>query len=233
MQRAWFQVYGPRQGFIRWFRSFIFGGWSRAVRSLWLDICIALFVMVAGTVVGWLLVAQDEAWYYRLFPAGFGEKSRGYWAGQFDRAMALIGNADASIPGSAWIDLTADQGRLLSEHDAYLHVDAAQSFGKYPFDLDNPRIDFISVSGHKLYAPKGVGALIMRRRGFIKPPLKPIYFGGGQEKGLRPGTLATPLIAGLGLACELAAKNAEKWLAHVSELKANFTAAVSELGGEV
>lgn len=73
VQRAWFQVYGPRQGFIRWFRGFIFGGWSRAVRSLWLDICIALFVMVAGTVVGWLLVAQDEAWYYRLFPAGVGE----------------------------------------------------------------------------------------------------------------------------------------------------------------
>lgn len=123
--------------------------------------------------------------------------------------------------------------QLLAEHEAYLHVDAAQSFGKYPFDLDNSRIDFISVSGHKLYAPKGVGALIMRRRGFIKPPLKPIYFGGGQEKGLRPGTLAIPLIAGLGLACQLAAKNAEKWLAHVSELKTNFTAAVSELGAEV
>ncbi|MDP5188382.1 cysteine desulfurase DndA [Rheinheimera baltica] len=123
--------------------------------------------------------------------------------------------------------------QLLTEHDAYLHVDAAQSFGKYPFDLDNPRIDFISVSGHKLYAPKGIGALIMRRRGFIKPPLKPIHFGGGQEKGLRPGTLATPLIAGLGLACELASKNAEKWLAHVSELKTTFTAVVSELGAEV
>ncbi|MEW9797998.1 cysteine desulfurase DndA [Alteromonas sp. CYL-A6] len=123
--------------------------------------------------------------------------------------------------------------QLLEEHEAYLHVDAAQSFGKYPFDLDSSRIDFISVSGHKLYAPKGIGALIMRRRGFMKPPLRPIYFGGGQEKGLRPGTLATPLIAGFGLACELAAENAEEWLAHVSELKANFMAAVSELGGEV
>lgn len=70
VQRAWFQVYGPRQGFIRWLRGFLMGGWSRAVRALWLDICIALFVMVAGTIVGWLLVARDEAWYYRLFPAG-------------------------------------------------------------------------------------------------------------------------------------------------------------------
>lgn len=73
VQRAWFQVYGPRQGFVRWLRGFIFGGWSRAVRSLWLDICIALFVMVAGTIVGWLLVAQDEAWFYRLFPGGRGD----------------------------------------------------------------------------------------------------------------------------------------------------------------
>jgi uncharacterized membrane protein SpoIIM required for sporulation len=73
VQRAWFQVYGPRQGFARWLRGFLLGGWSRAVRALWLDICIALFVMVAGTVVGWLLVAQDEAWYYRLFPAQFGD----------------------------------------------------------------------------------------------------------------------------------------------------------------
>ena len=134
---------------------------------------------------------------------------------------------------SGAIQPIAEICQLLAEHDAYLHVDAAQSFGKYPFDLDNPRIDFISVSGHKLYAPKGIGALIMRRRGFIRPPLRPIYFGGGQEKGLRPGTLATPLIAGLGLACKLASKNAEKWLAHVSELKASFVAAVTELGAEI
>ncbi len=73
VQRAWFQVYGPRQGFMRWLRDFLMGGWSRAVRALWLDICIALFVMVAGTIVGWLLVARDEAWYYRLFPAGGGD----------------------------------------------------------------------------------------------------------------------------------------------------------------
>jgi uncharacterized membrane protein SpoIIM required for sporulation len=73
VQRAWFQVYGPRQGFARWLRGFLFGGWSRAVRELWLEMGIALFVMVSGAVVGWLLVAQDEAWYYRLYPAGMGD----------------------------------------------------------------------------------------------------------------------------------------------------------------
>lgn len=123
--------------------------------------------------------------------------------------------------------------QLLSEHNAYLHVDAAQSFGKYSFNLENTRIDFISVSGHKLYAPKGIGALIMRRRGYVKSPLKPIYFGGGQEKGLRPGTLATPLIAGLGLACEVATKNADKWFKHVSVLKNEFTSIVTEIGAVI
>ena len=71
VQRAWFQVYGPPRGFAGWLRDFLLGGWSRAVRAIWLDICIALFVMVAGSVVGWLLVAQDEAWYYRLVPGNF------------------------------------------------------------------------------------------------------------------------------------------------------------------
>lgn len=66
VRRAWFQVYGPRVGLAGWARRFFGGGWSAAVRDLWLDICIALFVMVAGTVVGWLLVAQDDNWYYAL-----------------------------------------------------------------------------------------------------------------------------------------------------------------------
>ncbi len=66
VQRAWFQVYGPRIGFFRWLRRFFAGGWSAAVRSLWLDICIALAVMVAGTIVGWLLVDNDEEWFYAL-----------------------------------------------------------------------------------------------------------------------------------------------------------------------
>lgn len=73
VQRAWFQVYGPRKGFFAWFREFLFGGWSRAVREIWLDICIALFVMVSGVVVGWLLVAQDENWYYRLVSTGMAD----------------------------------------------------------------------------------------------------------------------------------------------------------------
>ncbi|GHF98388.1 MULTISPECIES: cysteine desulfurase DndA [Amycolatopsis] len=95
----------------------------------------------------------------------------------------------------------------LRDHDAYLHVDAAQGFGKEQPELKDPRIDLISVSGHKIYAPKGIGTLITRRRGYKRPPLTPLTYGGGQERGLRPGTLPVALIAGLGTAAQLATAN--------------------------
>ncbi len=93
---------------------------------------------------------------------------------------------------------------LLRDHAAFFHVDAAQSFGKETAPLLDERIDMIGVSGHKIHAPKGVGALILRRRGNSRPPIEPLIYGGGQERGLRPGTLPVHLIAGLGKAAELA-----------------------------
>jgi cysteine desulfurase len=96
---------------------------------------------------------------------------------------------------------------LLGGHDAYLHVDGAQAFGKTIEPLRHPRIDLLSVSGHKIYGPKGVGALVVRRRGYKRPPLRPLAFGGGQERGIRPGTLPVPLIAGLGTAARLALRD--------------------------
>ncbi len=93
---------------------------------------------------------------------------------------------------------------LLADHPAYFHVDAAQSFGRLIDPLRHPRIDLISISGHKIHAPKGIGALITRRRNGEYPPLSPLMYGGGQERGLRPGTLPVPLIVGLGYAAELA-----------------------------
>lgn len=96
---------------------------------------------------------------------------------------------------------------VLANHPAYFHTDAAQGFGKTTGALANKRIDLMSISGHKIFAPKGVGALITRRRGFERLPLAPLSYGGGQERGLRPGTLPVALIAGLGLASELAMKN--------------------------
>ncbi len=73
VRRAWYQVYGPRQGFARWFADFLGGGLSAAVRAIWLDICIALGVMIAGVISGWLLVSGDEEWYWTLVPTQFAD----------------------------------------------------------------------------------------------------------------------------------------------------------------
>ncbi len=83
---------------------------------------------------------------------------------------------------------------------ALFHTDAAQAMGKIPVDVRG--IDLLSLSGHKLYGPKGVGALFVRRRPRVR--LAPLFSGGGQERGLRSGTLPTPLLVGLGEACRLA-----------------------------
>ena len=81
-------------------------------------------------------------------------------------------------------------------------MDAAQAVGKLPIDVEKMKIDMLSMSGHKLYGPKGVGALYIRDKSGIQ--LKPLITGGGQERGLRSGTLSPFLTVGLGSACEVA-----------------------------
>ena len=126
---------------------------------------------------------------------------------------------------------------LLKDHEAFFHCDAAQTYGKLLDPLKNPRIDLISVSAHKIYGPKGIGALIARRRGFRKCPLSPITVGGGQERGLRPGTLPVPLVAALGEAAELALREneirAQRCLAIRSEALNAFESLNIELTGDM
>jgi cysteine desulfurase len=111
----------------------------------------------------------------------------------------------------------------------YFHVDAAQSFGRELDALTHSRIDLISISGHKIHAPKGVGALIARRRDGARPPLEPLSFGGGQERGLRPGTLPVALIAGLGLAAQLAAAECGSRRARTRGFRARLLAGLAPL----
>ena len=99
---------------------------------------------------------------------------------------------------------------IIKDHECYFHVDAAQLFGKDLETLKDKRIDLLSISGHKINGPKGIGALITRLRNFNKPPLKPLVFGGGQEAKLRPGTLPVHLIVGLGMAAKIAKKDFKK-----------------------
>jgi cysteine desulfurase len=118
----------------------------------------------------------------------------------------------------------------LEGREPYLHVDAAQSFGKIVDDLRHPRIDLVSVSGHKLFAPKGVGALIVRRSSGRKPPLRPLMFGGGHERGLRPGTLPVHLVVGLGLAAETARREAGARAAACRAFRERALTALAPLG---
>jgi cysteine desulfurase len=99
---------------------------------------------------------------------------------------------------------------LLMNHPAYLFVDAAQTYGKIDGGLSHSRVDMLSVSAHKIYGPKGIGGLVLRRRGFESIPLEPLMVGGGQERGLRPGTLPVHLIVGFGKAAELAIQDQKK-----------------------
>ena len=107
------------------------------------------------------------------------------------------------------IQPVAEVADRLAAREAYLHVDAAQSFAREIDALRHPRVDLISVSAHKINGPKGIGALVMRRRDGRRPPLQPLMFGGGQERQLRPGTMPVPLAVGLGLAAELAVAEAD------------------------
>jgi cysteine desulfurase len=127
----------------------------------------------------------------------------------------------------------AEVCQVLADHPAFLHVDAAQGFGKLPAQLTATRIDLCTMSGHKLYAPKGIGVLIARRRGYNRPPLQPLMHGGGQERGLRPGTQPVHLIVGLGLACELAQKQHQARAECCRALRTQALAALQPLGMEI
>ncbi|WP_055699777.1 cysteine desulfurase DndA [Streptomyces silaceus] len=122
------------------------------------------------------------------------------------------------------IQPVADLAHELHSTMTYLHVDAAQGYGKVPGDLMAP-IDMISISGHKIGAPKGVGALVTRRRENMddeRPPLEPIMFGGGQERGLRPGTLPVPLIMGLAEAAKIFEKEHAQWQAAALDVRSRL-----------
>ena len=92
---------------------------------------------------------------------------------------------------------------IAKQAGALFHTDIAQAAGKIPLDLAGWKVDLASISGHKMYGPKGIGVLYVRRRPRVR--LAPLFSGGGQERGLRSGTLPAPLIVGLGEACRLAA----------------------------
>ena len=106
-------------------------------------------------------------------------------------------------------------GEITEQHDIIFHTDAVQAVGKEHIDVNKLKIDLLSISSHKIYGPKGVGALFVRKG--VK--LEPLSHGGGHEKGLRSSTYNTPGIVGLGKACEIGLKRMEKDREHMKKLR--------------
>jgi cysteine desulfurase len=120
-------------------------------------------------------------------------------------------------------------GNICRERDILFHVDGAQAVGKVHIDLSALPVDLLSLTGHKFYGPKGIGALYIADRPGCH--VEPILFGGGQQRRLRPGTLPTELIAGLGMAAEIAASRIDADLEHLAELRAALWNGIRDIDG--
>jgi cysteine desulfurase len=120
-------------------------------------------------------------------------------------------------------------GALCRARGVLFHSDAAQAAGKIPLDAHALPLDFMSITAHKLYGPKGIGALYVR--GDARAHLQPIVFGGGQERGLRPGTLPTHQIVGFGMACDLARGRLGEEQVRLLRLRDRLRQGLATLGG--
>ena len=107
------------------------------------------------------------------------------------------------------------------------HVDAAQSVGKINIDMQHLKVDLLSISAHKMYGPKGIGALYVRRKPRIR--LESQMHGGGHERGMRSGTLATHQIVGMGEACRIAKEEMAQDLAHATTMRDRLWAGLNEM----
>ena len=122
-------------------------------------------------------------------------------------------------------------GAICRERGVLFHTDAAQAVGKIPLDVEAMGIDLASISGHKIYGPMGIGVLYVRRRPRVR--LVAIFDGGGQERGLRSGTLPTPLCVGLGEACAIAEREMGAEAERLRDLRDRFHRAITEQLPEV
>lgn len=117
-------------------------------------------------------------------------------------------------------------GKICKSKGVFFHTDAAQSCGKVPIDVNAMNISLMSISAHKMYGPKGIGALYVRRKPRVR--LRAVIDGGGQERGMRSGTLAPPLVVGFGAAAEVCMKEMENDKKHVERLYARMMARIDQ-----
>lgn len=136
-----------------------------------------------------------------------------------DTILISIMHANSEV---GTIQPVSEIGAIAREHGIPFHVDATQTVGKLPVDVEDLDADFVSFSGHKIYGPKGIGCLYVRRR----RRLVPLHSGGGQEKGRRSGTYNTPGIVGIGKACELAGEDLPVEAGRTRDLSRRFFAMI-------
>ncbi|KAM0687140.1 cysteine desulfurase [Conglomerata obtusa] len=122
-------------------------------------------------------------------------------------------------------------GKVCKENNIILHTDAAQGYGKIEMDVDKMNIGMMGISGHKIYGPKGIGALFLRRRPRIR--IQPLISGGGQERGIRSGTVPTALVVGMGKAAVLCQKEMKRDFEHVKRLSEKLESFLRKNLGEV
>jgi cysteine desulfurase len=123
----------------------------------------------------------------------------------------------------------AQIGASCRARDVLLHVDAAQAVGKLPIDLSSLPIDLLSMTGHKIYGPQGIGALYIANRPGVH--VEPLLYGGGQQQRIRPGTLPAPLIAGFGRAAEIASASMQDDIAHLTMLRDRLWNGIKDVPG--
>jgi len=146
-------------------------------------------------------------------------------SGRFDLNLASVMHANNEI---GTIQPIEEISNLLRSKSGILHVDAAQTAGRLRIDVAAMGIDLLSLSSHKMYGPSGIGALYISPR--VRKLMQPLFFGGGQQSGLRPGTLPVFLIAGFGKACEIVANSMERDALHTEVLADSFCNFLSEFG---
>lgn len=139
-------------------------------------------------------------------------------ARQLINAQTLLVSVHAANNEIGTLQPIAALAEIAHEQGAWMHTDAAQAVGKIPIDVAAWGVDLLSLSGHKLYGPKGIGALFVSG-GINGVPLKPLLFGGGQEKELRPGTQNVPAIVGLGEACAICHSDLENESVRIAQLR--------------
>lgn len=138
-------------------------------------------------------------------------------------SVMLANNETGVIQDVAYI------AEIARSHDAWMHTDAVQGLGKIPVNFSSLKVHAMTLSGHKIYGPKGAAALIVDKRLLLKP----LIFGGGHENGMRSGTENVPAIVGFGVACELAKLREAETAKHVQQLREHLEQGLIEMGAEI